>query len=235
LFGHEKGAFTGAVAAKRGLIEVAEGGTLFVDEVAEMAPALQARLLRVLEDGTYRRVGSTDELKADVRIIAATNKDLEDELKAGRFREDLYFRLNVVAVPLPLLRDRRGDIPELVEHFLATRPVGARRFRIADDALAALQRYDWPGNVRELANVLERAQILADGDVITLDDLPEALTRTAPAQPAASPFDLTAMEAKLVRDALAHTNGNRLAAARLLGISARTLYRMMERYKIESA
>mgnify|MGYP001169934455 CR=1 FL=1 len=235
LFGHEKGAFTGAVAAKRGLIEVAEGGTLFVDEVAEMAPALQARLLRVLEDGTYRRVGSTEELKADVRIIAATNKDLEDELKAGRFREDLYFRLNVVAVPLPLLRDRRRDIPELVEHFLATRPVGAHRFRIADDALAALQRYDWPGNVRELANVLERAQILADGDVITLDDLPEALTRTAPAQPAASPFDLTAMEARLVRDALAHTNGNRLAAARLLGISARTLYRMMERYKIESA
>jgi DNA-binding NtrC family response regulator len=233
LFGHEKGAFTGAVTTKRGLIEVAEGGSLFIDEVAEMAPSLQARLLRVLEDGTYRRVGSTDESRADVRVIAATNKDLETEQKSGKFREDLYFRLNVVAIPLPLLRDRRGDIAQLVNHFLETRQVGLRRFSIAPDALAALERYDWPGNVRELANVLERAQILAEGNSITLDDLPSALTRAAgPLDPAASPYDLTAMEAKLVREALDHAQGNRLAAARLLGISARTLYRMMERYKI---
>ena len=233
LFGHEKGAFTGAVVAKRGLIEVAEGGTLFVDEVAEMAPALQARLLRVLEDGTFRRVGSTDELKADVRIIAASNKDLEAEQKAGRFREDLYFRLNVVAIPLPLLRERRADIPELVDHFLSTRQVGPKKFTVEPAALAALERYDWPGNIRELANVLELRQILADGETITIDDLPRALTVTsATADPAVSPFDLTAMERKLVGEALAHTNDNRLAAARLLGISARTLYRMMERYGI---
>jgi DNA-binding NtrC family response regulator len=233
LFGHEKGAFTGALAAKRGLIEVAEGGTLFVDEVAEMSPSLQARLLRVLEDGSYRRVGSTIESQADVRIVAATNKALEDEQKAGRFREDLYFRLNVVAIPLPLLRDRRGDIPELIEHFLVTRQIGPRRFHIDPKALAVLERCDWPGNVRELANVLERAQILAESATITLDDLPEALTAaSAPVVPAASLFDLTAMEAKLVREALIHAQNNRLAAARLLGISARTLYRMMERYAI---
>jgi DNA-binding NtrC family response regulator len=234
LFGHEKGAFTGAISAKRGLIEVAEGGTLFVDEIAEMSPSLQARLLRVLEDGSYRRVGGTDERIADVRIIAATNKSLEDEQKAGRFREDLYFRLNVVAIVLPLLRHRRGDVRELAEHFLATRPVGPRRFHLAPEALAALERCDWPGNVRELANVLERAQILAEGDTINVDDLPEALTSApAPAATSASPFDLTVMEAKLVREALAHANYNRLAAARLLGISARTLYRKMERYGIE--
>jgi DNA-binding NtrC family response regulator len=233
LFGHEKGAFTGAVVAKRGLIEVAEGGTLFVDEVAEMAPALQARLLRVLEDGTFRRVGSTDESKADVRVVAASNKDLEVEQKAGRFREDLYFRLNVVAIPLPLLRERRADIPELVNHFLSTRQVGPKRFTIEPAALAALERYDWPGNIRELANVLERAQILAEGETITVDDLPRALTATsAAADPAVSPYDLTAMERKLVREALVHTKDNRLAAARLLGISARTLYRMMERFGI---
>jgi DNA-binding NtrC family response regulator len=219
--------------AKRGLIEVAEGGTLFVDEVAEMAPALQARLLRVLEDGTFRRVGSTDESKADVRVVAASNKDLEVEQKAGRFREDLYFRLNVVAIPLPLLRERRADIPELVNHFLSTRQVGPKRFTIEPAALAALERYDWPGNIRELANVLERAQILAEGETITVDDLPRALTATsAAADPAVSPYDLTAMERKLVREALVHTKDNRLAAARLLGISARTLYRMMERFGI---
>ena len=158
LFGHEKGAFTGAVQAKPGLIEVAEGGTLFIDEVAEMAPALQAKLLRVLEDGHYRRVGGTQEHHADVRVIAATNKPLEEEQKAGRFREDLYYRLNVVTIALPPLRERRQDIPELVEHFLTTRQVGKVRCQVDPEAMEALVRYDWPGNVRELANVLERAR-----------------------------------------------------------------------------
>ncbi|HEY1378531.1 MAG TPA: sigma-54 dependent transcriptional regulator, partial [Gemmataceae bacterium] len=160
LFGHEKGAFTGAQATKRGLIEVAEGGTLFVDEIGEMSPSLQAKLLRVLEGGHYRRVGSTEDAHADVRVIAATHRDLEAEQAAGRFREDLYYRLNVITIDLPALKDRRADIPNLVEHFLTTRQVGPRRFTVSPEALAALGRYDWPGNVRELANVLERAQIL---------------------------------------------------------------------------
>src|SRR5262249_40834757 len=137
-------------------------GTLFVDEIAEMAPGLQAKLLRVLENGQYRRVGSALESRANVRVVAATNKTLEDEIKAGRFREDLYYRLNVIVIELPTLRERRQDIPELVEHFLSSRQIGPVSTRIHPDALAALVRYDWPGNVRELANVLERAQILAE-------------------------------------------------------------------------
>jgi DNA-binding NtrC family response regulator len=235
LFGHEKGAFTGAQAAKRGLVEVAEGGTLFIDEVGEMAPGLQAKLLRVLEDGGYRRVGSTEDRRADVRVIAATNRPLEEEQKAGRFREDLFYRLNVITVTLPPLKDRKEDIPELVEHFLATRSVGARRFRVTPETLAALRRYHWPGNVRELANVLERAQILAEGDVITPDDLPEvvAVAGVAPSAPADdNPFSLEAAERRLLREAMRHTEGNKLAAARLLGVSARTLYRMIDRYGV---
>src|SRR5262249_2764163 len=159
LFGHEKGAFTGATQAKLGLVEVAEGGTLFIDEIAEMAPGLQSKLLRVLEDGHDSRVGSTQEGHADVRVIAATNRNLAEEQKAGRFREDLYYRLNVIAMVLPPLRERREDISELAEHFLTSRQLGSVHYRISPEAMEALVRYDWPGNVRELANVLERAQI----------------------------------------------------------------------------
>jgi two-component system response regulator AtoC len=164
LFGHERGAFTGADKPKPGLYEVAEGGTLFIDEVAEMAPALQAKFLRVLEDGHYRRLGSTLEKHADVRVVAATNKPLEEEVKAGRFREDLYFRLNVIGIMLPALRERREDIPLLIDHLLRTRPIGKIPFAIDPGAMRVLYGYDWPGNVRELANVLDRAQILAEGE-----------------------------------------------------------------------
>ncbi len=231
LFGHEKGAFTGAVTAKPGLIEVAEGGTLFIDEVAEMAPGLQAKLLRVLEDGHYRRVGSTQEARGDVRVVAATNKDLQAEQKGGRFREDLFYRLNVVTIALPRLRDRREDIAELVEHFLTTRHIGPRRFHIEPDALEALRRYDWPGNVRELANVLERAEILAEGETITLDELPDAI-EDLPDKPAGDPEYLREVERRHVVDMLRQHRGNKVHAARALGISRRALYRLISKYRL---
>jgi DNA-binding NtrC family response regulator len=232
LFGHEKGAFTGAVQSKPGLIEVAEGGTLFIDEIGEMSAGLQAKLLRVLEDGHFRRVGATQEGHADVRVIAATNRSLEDEMQAGQFREDLYYRLNVISINLPPLRDRRDDIPELVEYFLTTRQVGAIRFHIHPDALRALMRYDWPGNVRELANVLERSQILAEGGCITTDDLPESLSAAPKPEEAhdEATADLYQTQRRHVLSVLQDVNGNKVQAAKALGISRRALYRLLEKY-----
>jgi DNA-binding NtrC family response regulator len=233
LFGHEKGAFTGATQAKPGLIEVAEGGTLFIDEIAEMAPGLQAKLLRVLEDGHYRRVGSTLEAHADVRVIAATNKNLEAEQKASRFREDLYYRLNVVTLVLTSLSERRQDIPELVRHFLATRQIGPQPSRIDPAALEVLCRYDWPGNIRELANVLERAQILAEDNVITLDDLPDNLVESTPAvSPGGDPRHLREVERRHVLEVLREEKGNKVHAAKALGISRRALYRLISKYRL---
>jgi DNA-binding NtrC family response regulator len=235
LFGHEKGAFTGAVQPKPGLVEVAEGGTLFIDEIGEMQPGLQAKLLRVLEDGHYRRVGGTREVQADVRILAATNRPLEEEIKAGRFREDLYYRLNVVTIDLPPLRERRQDIPELVEHFLTTRQLGSRHYQIQPEALEALKRYDWPGNVRELANVIERAQILAEDHLITLDDLPEGLAEPAAftACSGADPDLLWEVERRHVLEILKRENGNKVHTAKVLGISRRALYRLIGKYKLD--
>ena len=257
LFGHEKGAFTGATQAKRGLVEVAEGGTLFIDEIAEMAPALQAKLLRVLEDGHYRRVGGTREFHADVRVVAATNKPLEDEQKAGRFRADLFYRLNVVTVAMPALRERPEDVPDLVEHFLATRQLGAVRSRVGPEAMGALLRYDWPGNVRELANVIERAQILAENHLITVDDLPENLV-AVPAAPGscgappdaafrechcadepaaegtAGTLRLDEAERLHVLGVLRQESGNKVQAAKALGISRRALYRLVAKHRLES-
>ncbi|MBI1896687.1 MAG: sigma-54-dependent Fis family transcriptional regulator [Acidobacteria bacterium] len=238
LFGHEKGAFTGALQAKPGLIEVAEGGTLFIDEIAEMSPSLQAKLLRVLEDGHFRRVGGTQELLGDVRVVAATNKLLVDQMKAGRFREDLFYRLNVFSIELPPLCERRGDIRELTEYLLATRRLGSAECRVAPEAMEALLRYDWPGNVRELANVLERAQILAEEHLITLDDLPDSIAAGRPAdteEAGGDPRHLREVERRHVLQVLTEEKGNKVQAAKALGISRRALYRLLEKYHLESA
>jgi transcriptional regulator with GAF, ATPase, and Fis domain len=173
LFGHEKGAFTGAVASKPGLFEVADGGTIFIDEIGELAGSLQAKLLRVLEDGSLRRVGSIKELRVNVRLLAATNRDLAQEVAAGRFREDLYYRINVLTILLPPLRDRKGDIPLLVEHF------SGRDWRCNDDLLGVLENYSWPGNVRQLRNAIERAKILAEEDELLPENLPAEIFRAS--------------------------------------------------------
>jgi len=237
LFGHERGAFTGADKVKAGLFEVAEGGTLFVDEVAEMSPALQAKLLRVLEDGHYRRVGSTQERHADVRVVAATNKPLEEEQKAGRFREDLFFRLNVITITLSALKDRREDIPELVTHLLRTRQKGKTPFVVDPEAMQVLCGYDWPGNIRELANVLERAQILGEEHTITRDDLPDNLLQASKQipvsgspRPVVSPDALEQVERQHIEAVLRRYKGNKVHAAKALGVSRRTLYRLIEKY-----
>jgi DNA-binding NtrC family response regulator len=235
-FGHERGAFTGAQQTKPGLVEIAEGGTLFIDEIGEMLPGLQAKLLRVVEDGHFRRVGSTKDVHADVRVIAATNRRLDEEMKEGRFREDLYHRLNVVSLRMPPLRERRPDIPELLGHFLTTRAVKRRCFQVQADALQALCNYNWPGNVRELANVLERAQILAEGHELTLDDFPESIA-TAGLPPAEFPVDsmnLRELQRRHVGHVLHVTKGNKPQAAKVLGINRHALYRLMVKYKIES-
>jgi DNA-binding NtrC family response regulator len=237
LFGHEKGSFTGAVAAKPGFFEMADHGTLFIDEIGEMPGSLQAKLLRVLEDGSMRRIGSIKERHVDVRLLAATNRNMAEEVKAGRFREDLYYRINVLALNLPPLRERTGDIPMLVRHFLGS------EWKIEPEAMAALERYRWPGNVRQLINTLERAKILADDRMVLLDDLPQDIVREADvttdggqaAGEAPISDELSALQRAHVLDILKRERGNKARAARALGVNRRSLYRMLERYGIPSA
>ncbi len=230
MFGHEKGAYTGAAERKRGRIELADGGTLFLDEIAEMRPELQAKLLRVLQDGRFERVGGTRTIEADVRWIAATNRDLAEEIGAGRFREDLYHRLSVFPVALPPLRERPGDLEPLTGFLLGRIGVQLGRPGLAlhPDALAPLRAHPWPGNVRELANVLERAAILTDGDTIG----PDALLLGAPTSraPAAIGPTLADAEREAIRRALAAEDGNRRRAAERLGIGLRTLYDKIKQY-----
>tara|TARA_R110002072_G_scaffold303108_2_gene493915 strand:+ start:96370 stop:97710 length:1341 start_codon:yes stop_codon:yes gene_type:complete len=231
LFGHEKGAFTGAVTSKSGLFEVADGGTLFIDELGELAPALQAKLLRVLEDGHMRRVGATREQRVDVRIIAATNRNLAVDVAGGRFREDLYFRINVLSVELPALRERRDDIPLLANHFLRTIGQG---WSFDEAAMNALRHYSWPGNVRELHNVIERASILADGDQVTLSELPHQISNLPPdALIAASIGDTDNLEDRErlhVQRVLNRENWNRNRTAAALGVNRRSLYRLIQKH-----
>jgi PAS domain S-box-containing protein len=233
LFGHERGSFTGAHASKPGLAEVADGGTLFVDEIGEMPAELQSKLLRVLERGEYRRVGGVETRKADIRVVAATNRNLAAEVRAGRFREDLFYRLNVLLVILPPLRSRREDIPLLAMHFLKNSRVtmhGEKKLSAA--ALKRLQAYDWPGNVRELANVLERALILSGATkTITLEHLPREI-RKASGRPAAKVASMSDAEKRAVEAALQACAGNKTRAAEMLGISRITLRRKIKKYGI---
>ncbi|HEY3360164.1 MAG TPA: sigma-54 dependent transcriptional regulator [Polyangia bacterium] len=237
VFGHEKGAFTGAVAARRGRFELADGGTLFLDEVAELRPQLQAKLLRVLQERHFERVGGTRTIEVDVRVLAATNRDLGEELRAGRFREDLYHRLAVFPVALPPLRDRPGDVLPLAEHLLtrAARQLGRPGLELDDSARAALAAYAWPGNVRELANVLERGAILAEGREISAEHLRLGVgftpTTFAPTDPV---FEgtLADLEREAIRRVLAATGGHRKKAAARLGIGLRTLYEKLREYKL---
>jgi two-component system, NtrC family, response regulator AtoC len=241
LFGHKRGAFTDARSDKVGIFQEADQGTLFLDEIGELPPNLQVKLLRVLQEGTVRRLGDTKDIRVDVRVVAATARDLAKEVEAGRFREDLFYRLNVLQIPVPPLRERSEDIPELIEYFVdrnnqrlktAIRGIDVKAHRL-------LMTHPWPGNVRELENLIERAMVLAEGDLITVDDLPERLRgNTNPITEVLSSGDLSikkanrVIEEALIRRALEKTGGNRTAAARLLEISHRALLYKIKEYGV---
>jgi transcriptional regulator with PAS, ATPase and Fis domain len=232
LFGHVKGAFTGAIRDKKGRFELADGGTLFLDEVSELSPAMQVKLLRVLQDGCFERVGSEKTVRVNVRVVSATNKKLEEEVAAGRFRQDLYYRLCVMPIFIYPLRDRAGDVPLLVEHFLAlyTEESFGRKVTLSPEAFSVLEAYSWPGNVRELENVLQFALAKCQGDVIEPDHLPPALDLSL-----SRPFKRRRREPKLkavdVAAALKKVGGNKRRAAEILGVSRSSLYRFFERQK----
>jgi DNA-binding NtrC family response regulator len=240
LFGHEKGAFTNAYASKQGLVEVANGGSLFLDEVGDISPAIQPKLLRFLETGEFRRVGGTNLLTVDVRVVSATNKDLREEVRAGRFREDLLYRLNVVTLDVPPLKDRPEDIPVLAEFFLARKSRPGHQKKLSTSALDILLHYDWPGNVRELEHILEGAMLLSAGDTIEPGDL--SLPGLRPALPASaapgaaragsSALSLEEMEKQQIERVLLLNGYNRARTAAALGISKKTLYLKIKRYRL---
>jgi two-component system response regulator AtoC len=243
LFGHARGAFTGATENRRGLFEEADGGTLFLDELGELPPPLQVKLLRALQEGEVRRVGDNAPRTVDVRVISATSKDLESEVRDGRFRADLFYRVNVVRIQSPPLRERREDIPELVRHFMAlfNKRLGLRLSGVAPGAMRILMDYAWPGNVRELENVIERAMVLTDGSVLEVTHLPAAMQ--SPNGTAESihgdEHDLSikrrteALERSLIERALKETGGNRTRAARILELSHRALLYKIKEYGLD--
>ncbi len=230
LFGHERGAFTGAAATKPGLVELADGGTLFLDEIGEMEPDSQVKLLRALETKSFFRVGGTRARTVDMRLVAATNRDLPDAIRNGQFRQDLYYRINTIAIHLPPLRDRREDVRVLAEHFVE-RNASYGRKRLSPAALAALEAYDWPGNVRELQHAIERAVILATADEIQPADLPDEL-RSGARPPARAAGSIEDMERQHIIATLRQVGGHRGKAATLLGIDPKTLYRKIQGYGI---
>jgi DNA-binding NtrC family response regulator len=248
LFGHERGAFTGAHGLKHGLFETANQGTLFLDEIGEMSAATQVKVLRALQSGEFRRIGSNRHIKADIRIIAATNKDLREEVQRSRFREDLYYRIAVIDIHMPPLRERTEDIPFLVEHFLRINAYGGReRLQVTADAMACLVRYPWPGNIRELRNVIERLSVLADSQVLTVDALPPAIAKAghepAEADHAGRPVDgsrgegapdmtLDEVERRHILRTLDRHRWNKKRVAGLLGIDTKTLYNKLRRYGV---
>ncbi len=231
-FGYEKGAFTGASGSKEGLFELADGGTIFLDEIGEIPLQMQAKLLRVIENGNFYKVGGTREFHVDVRVIAATNQDLLRMTRESAFREDLYYRLSNVTLNLPPLRERKDDIPSLVESILPRLPVGYKK-RIDDAALAILMDYAWPGNIRELRNVLSRAAILSDSEMIVTRDLPAELVSASPEPAPERPLkSLDELEREHIERVVAHAAGHKKKAAEILGIDIKTLYRKIKKYSL---
>jgi two-component system, NtrC family, response regulator len=229
LFGHRKGAFTGATDTNEGLLSFANQGTLFLDEVGELSMEVQSGLLRVIENQTYRSVGDKEERKVNVRFIFATNRDLRKEVESGRFSEALYHRLNVFMIPLPPLRERKEDIPLMVEHFLGRLSTGDKKLRPTDRTMQCFMTYDWPGNVREMHNVLERSVILSDGDFISEQALPLEIAQAAPQSSEKGPFQsLDEVERQHILAVLNYVNGSRTQAADILGIGRKTLYRKLK-------
>lgn len=241
LFGHEKGSFTGAVTQKRGLVEIADGGTLFLDELGEMGLEAQAKLLRFLQEGEFLRVGGKDPIKVNVRVISATNRDLESQVRAGRFREDLFYRVNTMTLRISPLRKRPNDVPLLIERFLrdgASLPEGTGGPRaIAPRAMEILKRYPWPGNVRELQNTVERFKILVEADVVTEQDIPFDIrnpgTRSED-RDLPDTFLLDEIEKRHILRVLDHFKGNKTKAANAMGITVKTLYNKLARYEAEN-
>jgi Nif-specific regulatory protein len=238
LFGHEKGAFTGAHQLKRGKMELADGGTVFLDEVGDITSEVQTKLLRFLQEREFERVGGTKPIRVDVRIIAATNRDLDGDIKAGRFREDLYYRLNVVPIALPPLRERKEDLPQLIDFFLQrfSRETKKNFGEIAREAAEKLLAYNWPGNVRELANVIERAVVLGQGPKVLLHDLPPGIAGVDQVTPSLGLSYHEAIDAtrrEMVLKALAQAQGNRTAAAKILGLHKTHLLRLMRSLRVE--
>ncbi len=239
LFGHERGAFTGALTRKRGWFEAADGGTLFLDEIGEVSPHLQVKLLRVLQEREFERVGGTEPIRVDFRLIAATNRDLKAEVAAGRFREDLYYRLSVIDLKIPPLRERREDIPPLVSHCLqkCSRREGKQVSSVSPEAMERLVQYPWPGNVRQLENAIERAVVVASGDRLTLEMLPDEIQDWSPEgrgpQRPLEEFTLEEMERFLIEKTLERTGGNKSQAARLLNVHRRSIYNRLKKYGLD--